>query len=177
MRRFFVGMLTCVGVASVSAHDLPTTSFDSSLNYGVATSFSLNASQIENSYNNYGQFFDYAEWVNFKRKEQGLKPILEDSCSSTTINPKTCGQVDHFLQAALVGTFTCNAYASVHMSSYPNGLIPQFTAPTSFVDNMDAASGHHDFYDLSQGISFDCVYPIKVIEDEPVELSPATVKL
>ena len=174
--KYLVGItLGSLLALSASAHELPSTSLDAKQSVVIATSFSLNSSQIESSYNNYGQFFDYNAWLDYKRSEQGKPPVKGDTCRDQMVTVKTCGQVDHFYQAAMVGTYTCNAYASLHSASYPNGLTARFTAPSSFVDNLEAADGHHDYYDVSQGISFDCVYPSKTVPAEPAPVERATL--
>ncbi|WP_223669058.1 hypothetical protein [Kangiella shandongensis] len=152
---------------SVQAHELPDTTLHSGETLAVATSYSLTSEEVNSTYNYYGQFFDYAGWVNYKLEQKGSKTKDEGTCSVELVTAKTCGQIDHFYKAALAGTMTCNAYAILHAAAYPNGLTARFTGPSSFVDNMDAATGHHDYYDFSQGIAFDCVYPVK--EAEPVE--------
>lgn len=171
MKYLVTAVFSSLLALSASAHELPSTSLDSKQSVVIATSFSLNGSQITSNYNNYSQFFDYNGWLNYKRSEKGLPPVKEDTCGDQMVTVKTCGQVDHFYQAAMVGTNTCNAYALLHAASYPNGLTARFTAPSSFVDNMEAADGHHDYYDVSQGISFDCVYPTKdtAVDAEPAE--------
>ncbi|GAA4356058.1 hypothetical protein [Kangiella marina] len=167
MKSLVAIALSSVLMMSASAHELPSTSLNSNQSVVIATSFSFNGSQIEDNYNDYSQFFDYEAWLDQKRVEQDLPPLKKGTCGDQMATAKTCGQVDHFYKAAMVGTFTCNAYASLHAASYPDGLTARFTAPTSFVDNMEAASGHHDYYDTAQGISFDCVYPSDTTTAEP----------
>ncbi|GAA4352011.1 hypothetical protein [Kangiella taiwanensis] len=173
MKYLVTAVFSSVLAVSAGAHELPSTSLDAKQAVVIATSFSLNGDQITSNYNNYSQFFDYNGWLDQKRSEQGMPPVKGDTCGDQMVTAKTCGQVDHFYQAAMVGTFTCNAYASLHAASYPNGLTARFTAPSSFVDNMEAADGHHDYYDVSQGISFDCVYPSKTTTAEPAPVEHA----
>jgi len=167
-------VLGCTLTMSAVAHELPNVSLNSGKSVAVATSFTLSGSQIDASFNNYGQFFEYNEWLDYKRAAEGLPPVKGETCGDQMVTVKTCGQVDHFYQAAMVGASTCNAYAQLHAASYPDGLTARFTAPSSFVDNLDAAVGHHQYYDRAQGISFDCVYP--VLDLEPVEELPAQVR-
>ena len=171
MKYLSVMVLGCLFSVPLTAHELPSTSLDSKQAVSVATSFSFNSSQIRSAYDNYGQFFDYNSWLTYKRAEKGLPPVRGETCGDQMVTVRTCGQVDHFYEAAMVGTFTCNAYASLHAASYPNGLIARFTGPSSFVDNLEAATGHHEFYDISQGIAFDCVYPIQSLPELPAEPS------
>lgn len=160
MKPLLFTILACGAGFTVQAHELPDTTFHSGETVAIATSFSLTSNEIIWTYDNYAQFFDYKAWVNYKLQQQGLPLKEEETCDSETVKAKTCGQIDHFYQAFMVGAYTCNAYAVLHAASYPDGLTARFTGPASFVDNMDAATGHHDYYDFSQGIAFDCVYPV-----------------
>ncbi|MBD3652770.1 hypothetical protein [Kangiella sp.] len=170
MNKFCIvvtGLTLLSASSSLKAHELPTDSLNTQTNVAVAVSFNFSEAQLNHQYTNYAQFFDYKAWLVHKKGAE-----LEESCevqSQKLAQQKTCGQVDHFYQAALIGTNTCNAYASLHASQYPQGLIPRFTAPASFVDNLQAANGHHENYDFTQGLSFDCVYELR--ELEPVEVS------
>ena len=167
IRTLSTAVVSFVIVASLQAHELPTDALNTPSNAAVAVSFQYNESQLNHQYDNYAQFFDYKAWILYKKGSQ-----LEESCqlpSEKLAQQKTCGQVDHFYQAAMIGTNTCNAYASLHATQYPQGLLPRFTGPLSFVENLQAADGHHDNYDFSQGLSFDCVYELREIE--PVAVS------
>ncbi len=163
------GLSLLTSLPTIEAHELPTEALNTPSNVAVAVSFNYNENQLNHQYNNYAQFFDYKSWLIYKKGSE-----LEESCSIQSeklAQQKTCGQVDHFYQAAMVGTNTCNAYAAIHAAQYPQGLIPRFTGPATFVDNMQASSGHHDNYDFSHGLTFDCVYEIKTLDPVKVESS------
>ena len=170
MNKFCIavaGLSLLAPLPSLKAHELPTDALNTQSNVAVAVSFSFSENQLNHQYNNYAQFFDYKAWLVYKKGSE-----LEESCtiqSEKLAQQKTCGQVDHFYQAAMVGTNTCNAYASIHAAQYPHGLIPRFTGPATFVNNTQASSGHHDNYDFAQGLAFECVYEIKVLEPVKVE--------
>lgn len=163
MKKLCCAMTSLALLSPLAAHELPTDELNIQTNVAVAASFNFSEAQLNHQYINYAQFFDYEAWLDFKR---GGKTKGDDSQSLS--NQKTCGQVDHFYQAAMIATNTCNAYASLHAEQYPQGLLPRFTGPASFVDNWKAADGHHENYDFSQSLSFDCVYEIR--EYEPIEV-------
>lgn len=70
----------------------------------------------------------------------------------------TCGQFDPFSMARLAAITTCHEKANASPELYPNGLIPQFIGPSSFVSAGSASSNHHDNYTLNDGLNFNCVY-------------------
>lgn len=158
MKKIFGTLLVCTATFAVTAHELPDISLHSKESVAVATSFTMSEGQINSTYNNHAQFFEYNSWLNHRRAEKGMKPVLGETCGDQMNTVKTCGQVDNFYIAAMVGTSMCNSYALLHASSYPDGLTARFTAPSSFVDGLEAADGHHEYYDIAQGISFECVY-------------------
>lgn len=166
MKKLCFAMTSLALFSPLKAHELPIDALNTQTNVAVATSFNFSEAQLNHQYSNYAQFFDYKSWLLYKKGAE-----LEESCeiqSERLAQQKTCGQVDHFYQAAMIGTNTCNAYASLHASQYPQGLLPRFTAPASFVNNLEAADGHHENYDFTQGLSFDCVY--EIYEAEPVKV-------
>lgn len=168
MKKLCFALTSLALLSPLKAHELPTDSFNTNnSNVAVVVSFNYSEAQLNHQYTNYAQFFDYAGWLAHKKGGTQSKETYE-SDSENVSNQKTCGQVDHFYQAAMIGTNTCNAYSSLYADQYPQGLIPRFTAPRSFVDNLQAADGHHDNYDFTQGLSFDCVYEIR--EVEPVKV-------
>ena len=70
---------------------------------------------------------------------------------------KTCGVFDHFSGARSAAIDLCNAYALAHAAEYPHGLLPQFTAPSTFTDGSTASVDHHVAYKYMHGLSFNCV--------------------
>lgn len=159
MNKLCLAITSLALITPLEAHELPTDELNTQTNVAVAASFNFNEAQLNHQYTNYAQFFNYDAWLEHKRGGAS-----KDDQSQSLGNQKTCGQVDHFYQAALIATNTCNAYASLHAELYPQGLLPRFTGPRSFIDNSKAASGHHENYDFSQSLSFDCVYEIREVE-------------
>lgn len=168
MKKLCFAITSLALLSPLKAHELPTDTFNTNNSYvAVVVSFNYSEAQLNHQYTNYAQFFDYAGWLAHKKGGTQSKESFESDGENVS-NQKTCGQVDHFYQAAMIATNTCNAYSSLNAEQYPQGLIPRFTGPRSFIDNQKAADGHHNNYDFSQGLSFDCVYEIR--EAEPVKV-------
>ncbi len=70
---------------------------------------------------------------------------------------KTCGVFDHFNQARSMAIDLCAGVSINYPGIFPDGLIPQFIGPNTFIQGDSAAIDHHDAYDFSQGLSFNCV--------------------
>lgn len=159
---FFLLLLIAYGS---HAHELPLKTVYPFTPVAVATSFNLTHAEIEAEFNANAQYFDFSSWLGTKAKESGAKALIS-ACTTAVDVEETCGQIDDFLKTAMVATSTCNTYALSHKTLYPNGLLPRFTGPVSFVDavySLEPAINHHD-YSASEGISFDCVYAIKKLE-------------
>lgn len=78
---------------------------------------------------------------------------------------KTCGVFDHFSASRSVAIDMCNAFALAHAAAYPHGLVPQFTAPSTFTDGSTASVNHHVAYKYVHGLKFNCVE--LVLKKEP----------
>ncbi len=70
---------------------------------------------------------------------------------------KTCGVFDHWNEARSMAIDLCAGVAVNYASLFPDGLIPQFIGPNTFIDGSSAATAHHDLYNFSHGLSFNCV--------------------
>ena len=70
-------VLGCTLTMSAVAHELPNMSLNSGKSVAVATSFTLSGSQIDASFNNYGQFFEYNDWSSIFEKH--LHYLLNDN--------------------------------------------------------------------------------------------------
>ncbi len=79
---------------------------------------------------------------------------------------KTCGVFDHFNEARSMAIDKCAGVAVNYLELYPDGLIPQFIGPSTFIEGGSAALGHHDLYDFSHGLTFNCVEVISNLETE-----------
>ncbi len=79
---------------------------------------------------------------------------------------KTCGVFDHFNEARSIAIDTCAGVSVSYSGLFPDGLIPQFIGPSTFIDGSSAAADHHVLYDFSQGLSFNCVEVISNLETE-----------
>lgn len=144
------------------AHELPLSVTYPGKTVRTAASFELSGTEIESMYQKSAQYFDFERWSEEQLSKPGADGASKGGCFSIS-EAKTCGQVDAFYRAAAVGMHTCNALTIIHRAVYSDHLVPRFTAPSSFVSGLDAAPNHHDDYSTSEGIAFDCVYPIEVI--------------
>jgi hypothetical protein len=88
---------------------------------------------------------------------------ISDVCDSNS-NIKTCGQFDHFSQSRSAAITTCYELAALNPTQYPGGLFPVFIGPQSFVTAGSASVDHHENYDLSEGIEFECSYKTLVAD-------------
>ena len=79
---------------------------------------------------------------------------------------KTCGVFDHFNEARSIAIDLCAGVSVMYSETYPDGLIPQFIGPATFIDGGSAAANHHDDYNFSHGLSFNCVEIISNLETE-----------
>lgn len=79
---------------------------------------------------------------------------------------KTCGVFDHWNEARSIAIDTCAGVAVSYAGLFPDGLIPQFIGPNTFIDGGSAAADHHSIYDFSQGLSFNCVEVISNLVTE-----------
>ena len=101
----------------------------------------------------------------YPTRDNKLRAVLhdpDDNCESS--GSRTCGQFDHFSLARGAAIFVCYQLGQQLSNLYPNGLVPRFISPSSFVDNDTASQDHHINYSLSEGLNFDCGY---FIEDLP----------
>jgi hypothetical protein len=73
------------------------------------------------------------------------------------IELKTHGAFDYITESRLVAIDLCDAFATSNYMSYPNGLIPQFIGPATFTDGVSASQDHHELYQYSDGLQFNCV--------------------
>ncbi|MFC3193293.1 hypothetical protein ACFODZ_03450 [Marinicella sediminis] len=87
-------------------------------------------------------------------------------CDDWDVVFKTCGAFDHFNQARSMAIDICTGLSVSYAELYPDGLIPQFLGPLTFIDGGSAAANHHDDYDFSQGLSFNCVAVISNLATE-----------
>jgi len=87
---------------------------------------------------------------------KAVQRLKEDSCESS--GSKTCGQFDHFTMARSAAIITCHALGEEHPELYPNGLIPMYNGPSTFVDLGAASDDHHLNYNLDHGLNFNCGY-------------------
>jgi len=79
---------------------------------------------------------------------------------------KTCGAFDHFSKARSMAIDICSGLSVSYAHLYPEGLIPQFLGPSTFIVGGSAAADHHDLYDFSHGLSFNCVAVISNLATE-----------
>ncbi|MGJ8664434.1 MAG: hypothetical protein ACSHWU_12335 [Marinicella sp.] len=79
---------------------------------------------------------------------------------------KTCGVFDHFNEARSIAIDLCAGVSVMYSEVYPDGLIPQFIGPETFIAGGAAAANHHDDYNFSHGLSFNCVEVISNLENE-----------
>jgi len=79
---------------------------------------------------------------------------------------KTCGAFDHFNEARSMAIDICAGIAVSYMDLYPDGLIPQFIGPNTFISGGTAANNHHSNYNFSDGLSFNCVEVISNLATE-----------
>ena len=78
-------------------------------------------------------------------------------CDDWDMVLKTCGAFDHFNEARSMAISLCSGLANTYEALYPNGLVPQFMGPATFIESGSAAPDHHDNYDFSHGLVFNCV--------------------
>jgi len=98
----------------------------------------------------------------FTTRERKLKAVPRDpklSCENQ--GSRTCGQFDHFSLARGAAVSACYQLGAAFPDLYPEGLIPRFIGPSSFVDGDSASADHHLGYLLAEGINFDCGYFIE----------------
>ncbi len=79
---------------------------------------------------------------------------------------KTCGVFDDFSKARTMAIDMCNGVADAAAELYVDGLIPQFIGPATFTNGTSAAFDHHDAYEFSHGLSFNCVEVISHLATE-----------
>ena len=79
---------------------------------------------------------------------------------------KTCGVFDHFNEARSLAIDLCAGVAVNYPELYPDGLIPQFIGPNTFISGDSAAVNHHDLYHFSHGLTFNCVEVISNLATE-----------
>ena len=109
-----------------------------------------------------GKHIDY-----YKTRDKKLVAVVRDlseNCKSsgsggTAVEiSATCGQFDHFSQARSAAVTICYELGNQSPSLYPNGLVPIFIGPSTFVELNTAAANHHLDYNLSHGLNFNCGY-------------------
>lgn len=76
---------------------------------------------------------------------------------------KTCGVFDHWNLARSIAIDTCAGVAVGYAGLFPDGLIPQFIGPVTFIEGTSATTDHHDLYQFDHGLSFNCVEIITVV--------------
>jgi hypothetical protein len=79
---------------------------------------------------------------------------------------KTCGAFDHFNRGRAMAIDVCAGLSVSYADVFPDGLIPQFVGPETFIEGGSAAADHHDVYDFSHGLTFNCVAVISNLETE-----------
>ena len=105
-----------------------------------------------------------------KGERQCIKQLVavprleEDSCEAS--GSKTCGQFDHFSMARTAAIITCHTMADENPELYPNGLIPMYNGPSTFVDLGTASDEHHINYNLDHGLNFNCGYLSWILKDK-----------
>ncbi len=70
---------------------------------------------------------------------------------------KTCGVFDHWNLARSIAIDLCAGVAVGYPSLYPDGLIPQFLGPATFINDVAISEEHHTAYQFDAGLSFNCV--------------------
>ena len=90
------------------------------------------------------------------KKSEGVRPesVVCDDWDGVF---KTCGVFDHFNEARSIAIDTCAGVSVSYAGLFPDGLIPQFIGPSTFINGSSAAANHHLLYDFSHGLSFNCV--------------------
>ncbi len=117
---------------------------------------------------------DLAGEVNKTKVKQEIKRIVTNNsrastsesvyCNDWDIVFNTCGQFDDWNKGRVIAIEKCTSVAAANTALYPDGLIPQFLGPSTFIELDQAAPDHHDAYSFSDGLWFNC---IKVISNLP----------
>lgn len=110
---------------------------------------------------------DLAGEQNKSKVKQEVKRIAADNsrasstdsiyCNDWDIVFNTCGQFDDWNKGRLIAIEKCEGVAAANTTLYPNGLIPQFLGPATFIELNTAAANHHDNYSFSDGLWFNCI--------------------
>ena len=147
-----------------SAHDLPAKLSYAGKSLKSVASFTLTEAELLSIYEGKAQYFDFERWTEEQLADKSNHSKVKGDCADVS-EAKTCGQIDDFFMAATVGMHTCNSLSVIHRANYPGHLLPRFTGPETFVSGLDAAPNHHDNYSASDGIAFECVFPLQVVTD------------
>ncbi|MCB1581618.1 MAG: hypothetical protein R3E90_15060 [Marinicella sp.] len=128
--------------------------------YHVAVSYNLSEDDLLTALNIKQSKYELKKLVrrSGSNNPREYKKVGSTDCDFETENlNKTCGVFDHFNAARTVAIDMCDAFAMANAMTYPHGLVPQFTGPSTFTDGTTATVNHHAIYKYNHGLQFNCV--------------------
>jgi hypothetical protein len=154
--------------ASVYSHDFLTEilvySDDYDVNpYHVAVSYDLaeqdilTVSNLRETKSDLNKLVVKSDTKELNRLHRHAERPSHEHVFSTKAELKTHGAFDYITESRLVAIDLCDAYAMTNYTKYPQGLIPQFTGPSTFTDGVSASENHHELYQQVDGLQFNCV--------------------
>lgn len=140
----------------IYSDDYDTNPYNVAVTYELGEDDILKVSNLRTTKSKLSELVEKSDTKEFNR---GHHRHGEDSTHEIEFKApqKTHGVFDHATEARLVAIDLCNAVALSNYRKYSQGLIPQFTGPSTFTDGYAASEDHHDLYDYADGLSFNCV--------------------
>ncbi len=157
------------------AHKLVTEMIDQipqyQLNYtsGPIYEFTLNVTELDLRISKRQHREQLIQNLALQQNSSSIDP-LDEVCTPYQLLLKTCGEFDHFGEVRTTAVEMCDNLFDDLAGSGSNvvAMVPEFTGPASFVNNSigKAVRYHHSNYNISQGITFNCIEVIYTPDSE-----------
>jgi hypothetical protein len=150
-------------LTEILVYPVDTISISTDISYHVIETFHLNESDLKFGYKKDLVKQEIKRLVAKRSRNVNPESVVCDDWDGVF---KTCGVFDHFNEARSMAIDLCAGVAVGYPELFPDGLIPQFIGPSSFIEGDSAAVDHHANYNFSQGLSFNCVEVISNLATE-----------